>query len=35
VDDLTAVEHAIAALEGQRAALGDAVADTALQPLLD
>jgi class 3 adenylate cyclase/tetratricopeptide (TPR) repeat protein len=35
VDDLTAVEHAIAALEGQRAALGDAVADTALQPLLE
>ena len=33
MDDLTAVEHAIAALEAQRAVLGDAVADTALQPL--
>ncbi|MET0830987.1 MAG: adenylate/guanylate cyclase domain-containing protein [Acidimicrobiia bacterium] len=35
MEELTAIEQAIAALEEQRAALGDAVADTALQPLLD
>jgi class 3 adenylate cyclase/tetratricopeptide (TPR) repeat protein len=35
VEELTAVEQAIAALEEQRGVLGDAVADTALRPLLD
>jgi class 3 adenylate cyclase len=33
--ELTAVEQAIAALEGQRALLGDAVVDTALAPLVE
>ncbi len=32
-DDLAALEHAITALEAQRAVLGDAVVDTALVPL--
>ena len=36
MEELTAVERAIAALEGAtRAALGDAVVDTALQPLVE
>jgi class 3 adenylate cyclase/tetratricopeptide (TPR) repeat protein len=33
VDDLTSVDRAIAALESQRATLGDEVVETALQPL--
>jgi class 3 adenylate cyclase/tetratricopeptide (TPR) repeat protein len=35
VNDLESIERAIAALEAQRAALGDAVVDTALAPLLE
>jgi class 3 adenylate cyclase/tetratricopeptide (TPR) repeat protein len=35
MDDLASLERAIAALEAQRATLGDAVVDTALAPLLD
>ena len=33
--ELTALEQAIAALEGQRRLLGDAVVETALKPLVD
>jgi hypothetical protein len=35
VDELAAIEEAIQALEGQRGMLGEAVLETALQPLRD
>jgi hypothetical protein len=35
LSDLEALDRAIAALEGQRATLGDTVVDTALAPLIE